>query len=65
MPMIFRAAAFWLKRKGFQFTSAGGELLLVWGAMLIVQAMLGDGPNGLRPSGFSLSQVFPRGARDA
>src|SRR6266404_2719719 len=42
-PMMFGAAHFWLVRKGFYFAAAGGELPIVWGVMLIVQAMLGDG----------------------
>jgi putative oxidoreductase len=43
MPMMIGAAQFWLARKGFYFTSAGAELPLVWLALLIIQAVLGDG----------------------
>jgi putative oxidoreductase len=49
-PMMFGAAHFWLVRKGFYFAAAGGELPIVWGVMLIVQAMLGDGIGALRAS---------------
>jgi len=31
-------------RKGFYFTAAGCELPVVWSIMLLVQALLGDGP---------------------
>ncbi|HWD67877.1 MAG TPA: DoxX family membrane protein [Caulobacteraceae bacterium] len=43
VPMMIGAAQFWLARKGFYFTAAGGELPLVWLALLIIQAVLGDG----------------------
>jgi putative oxidoreductase len=43
VPMMAGAAQFWLARKGFYFTSAGGELPLVWLALLVIQAALGDG----------------------
>ena len=43
MPMMAGAAQFWLVRKGFYFTQGGGELPLVWLALLGLQAMLGDG----------------------
>ncbi|MGH7024722.1 MAG: DoxX family protein [Caulobacteraceae bacterium] len=43
MPMMLGAAWFWLTRKGFYFTKAGGELPLVWLALLGLQAVLGDG----------------------
>lgn len=49
-PMMFGAAHFWMVRKGFYFAAAGGELPMVWGVMLIVQAMLGDGIWALRAS---------------
>jgi putative oxidoreductase len=42
--MMLGAAQFWLVRKGFYFTAAGAELPIVWSIMLILQAMLGDGP---------------------
>jgi hypothetical protein len=50
VPMMFGAAHFWLVRKGFYIAAAGGELPIVWGVMLIVQAMLGDGIWALRAS---------------
>ncbi|HEV7158190.1 MAG TPA: DoxX family protein [Caulobacteraceae bacterium] len=43
IPMMIGAAQFWLARKGFYFTSGGAELPLVWLALLIIQAVLGDG----------------------
>ncbi len=44
LPMMLGAAQFWAVRKGFYFTGAGAELPLLWSVMLVVQAMLGDGP---------------------
>jgi len=43
VPMMIGAAQFWLARKGFYFTAAGAELPLVWLALLLIQAVLGDG----------------------
>jgi putative oxidoreductase len=60
LPMMVGAANFWLQRKGFYFTAAGGELPLVWGAMLIMQALIGDGPWAMRASTFSLPQILRR-----
>jgi putative oxidoreductase len=48
LPMMLGAAQFWLVRKGFYFTSAGAELPIVWAIMLILQAMLGDGPDAVK-----------------
>jgi len=50
VPLMIGAAHFWLVRKGFYFTGAGGELPIVWGFMLIVLALLGDGPWALTAS---------------
>jgi hypothetical protein len=58
--MMFGAAHFWLKRKGFYFTSAGGELPLVWGAMLMLQVLIGDGPFALGASTCSLPRAPAR-----
>ena len=52
VPMMIGAAQFWLVRKGFYFTSAGCELPIVWTVLLLVQALLGDGPYALKPSPF-------------
>jgi putative oxidoreductase len=60
VPMMFGAAHFWLTRKGFYFTAAGGELPLLWGTMLIVQVILGDGAWAARASNFSLPQFLRR-----
>lgn len=57
-PMMAAAAQFWLVRKGFYFTSGGGELPLVWLVLLLIQAMLGDGPLALVRSP-ALSQRTP------
>jgi putative oxidoreductase len=43
VPMMAGAAQFWLVRKGFYFTKAGAELPLVWLALLVIQAVVGDG----------------------
>jgi putative oxidoreductase len=47
LPMMLGAAHFWAERKGFWFVSGGAELPAVWAIMLILQAMLGDGPYAL------------------
>ena len=44
MPLMIGASQFWLVRKGFYFAAAGCELPVIWTIMLILQAMLGDGP---------------------
>lgn len=48
LPLTIGAAHFWLVRRGFFFTAAGGELPVVWSIMLVLQALLGDGPYALR-----------------
>jgi putative oxidoreductase len=50
VPLMIGAAHFWLVRKGFYFTAAGCELPVLWTVMLLVQALLGDGPYALKPS---------------
>lgn len=50
LPMMLGATQFWAARKGFYFTGAGAELPLVWSLLLVLQAMLGDGPYCLRAS---------------
>jgi putative oxidoreductase len=44
IPLMIGAAQFWFVRKGFYFPAAGCELPVVWAIMLLVQALLGDGP---------------------
>jgi putative oxidoreductase len=44
VPMMLGATHFWAVRKGFWFVGGGAELPAVWTAMLVLQAMLGDGP---------------------
>jgi putative oxidoreductase len=44
LPLMIGASQFWLIRKGFYFTAAGAELPVVWSIMLVLQALLGDGP---------------------
>jgi putative oxidoreductase len=43
LPFMIGAAQYWLVRKGFFFTGAGGELPVVWSVLLFIQALLGDG----------------------
>jgi putative oxidoreductase len=50
LPLIAGAAHFWAIRKGFFFTGAGSELPIIWSVMLLVQALLGDGPYAVVPS---------------
>ena len=64
-PMMFGAAHFWLVRKGFYFAAAGGELPMVWGVMLIVQAMLGDGTWAARASGVAIRRHLRRRAAES
>jgi putative oxidoreductase len=47
LPMMLGAAHFWAERKGFWFVGGGAELPAVWAIMLVLQAMLGDGPHAL------------------
>lgn len=47
IPMMLGAAQFWAVRKGFFFTGAGCEMPLTWATLLVVQALLGDGPYAL------------------
>jgi hypothetical protein len=48
IPLMVGAAQFWWVRKGFYFTAAGSELPLLWASVLLVQALLGDGPYAAR-----------------
>jgi putative oxidoreductase len=50
VPLMIGAAQFWIVRKGFYFTAGGCELPIVWTILLLVQALLGDGPFALKPS---------------
>jgi putative oxidoreductase len=43
LPMMICAAHFWVTRNGFWFVSAGAELPIVWGVLLILQFLLGSG----------------------
>jgi putative oxidoreductase len=47
LPMMLGATHFWAERKGFWFVGGGAELPAVWAIMLVLQAMLGDGPHAL------------------
>ncbi len=49
LPMMVGAAHYWAERKGFWFVGGGAELPVVWAIMLVLQAMLGDGPYALWP----------------
>lgn len=57
-PFMIGAAHFWMVRKGFFFTGVGAELPIAWTIMLLVQALLGDGPYALKPS--PLPRIFVR-----
>ena len=48
IPMMLGAAHFWAARNGFWFVAAGAELPIMWCLLLVLQAMLGDGPYALR-----------------
>ncbi len=50
LPLMLGASHFWLNRTGFFFTAAGAEMPIVWGLMLIVQTLLGDGAYALKRS---------------
>jgi putative oxidoreductase len=62
VPMMLGAAHFWAVRKGFWFVSGGAELPLVWAVMLVLQAMLGDGPFALTSKSKSRLTTSPREA---
>jgi putative oxidoreductase len=55
VPTMIGAAQFWLARTGFYFTASGAELPLVWLALLLIQAVLGDGAFALVPSSSLIS----------
>ena len=57
LPLITGAAHFWAIRKGVFFVGAGSELPVVWSIMLVVQALLGDGPYALVPSSAARMQL--------
>jgi putative oxidoreductase len=57
LPLIAGAAHYWASRKGFFFVGAGSELPVVWSIMLVVQALLGDGPFALVPSSAARMQL--------
>lgn len=46
-PMMIGAAHFWAVRNGFYFTAGGAELPIVWTALLLIVATLGDGAYAL------------------
>jgi len=48
LPAMIGAAQFWLVRNGLYFTGPGCELPVVWGILLLVQALIGDGPYAVR-----------------
>ena len=48
VPMMIGAAHFWATRNGFWFVSAGAELPILWGILLILQFLLGSGPYAVR-----------------
>ncbi len=43
VPMMIGASHFWAIRNGFYFTAGGAELPVVWTALLLIVALLGDG----------------------
>jgi putative oxidoreductase len=43
LPFMAAASQYWMVRKGFFFTVAGGEMPMLWAIMLVLQALLGDG----------------------
>lgn len=51
IPMMIGAAHFWATRNGFWFVSAGAELPIVWGLLLVLQFLLGAGPHAARFGG--------------
>jgi putative oxidoreductase len=48
LPLMIGAAQFWLVRRGFYFTAGGGELPVIWTIMLVIQALLGNGPYAVK-----------------
>ena len=62
IPLMIGATQFWWVRRGFYFTSAGGELPLLWAGTLLVQALLGDGPYAVNAGAL---HMFRRSRRPA
>jgi putative oxidoreductase len=48
LPVIIAVAQLWATRRGFWFSDGGVEFPLAWTAMLIAQALLGDGAFALK-----------------
>lgn len=51
LPLMGLTGYFWYAHKVAYFAPAPGELPILWGALLLVMALLGDGAGALRPSG--------------
>ena len=62
IPLMIGATQFWWMRRGFYFTSADGELPLLWASSLLVQALLGDGPSAVNDGAL---HMFRRSRRPA
>jgi putative oxidoreductase len=62
IPLMIGATQFWWVRRGFYFTSAGGELPLLWASTLLVQALLGDGAYAVKAG---VLDIFRRSRRPA
>ncbi len=50
VPMMIGASHFWAVRNGFYFTAGGAELPVIWTALLVIVALLGDGAYAITPS---------------
>jgi putative oxidoreductase len=48
LPVLIAVTNHWAVRKGFWFADGGAEFPLAWCAMLIAQALLGDGAYALK-----------------
>lgn len=48
LPVLIAVTNHWAQRKGFWFANGGAEFPLAWCAMLVVQALLGDGAWAVR-----------------
>jgi putative oxidoreductase len=48
LPVLIAVTNHWAQRKGFWFADGGAEFPLAWCAMLVAQALLGDGACAVR-----------------
>jgi putative oxidoreductase len=62
LPAMIAITYHWALRKGLWFSDGGAEFPLAWAAMLVAQALLGDGAYALRVPALPWERRSPRAA---